>query len=50
MVKADFVHLRVHSSYSLLEGALKIDDLVKRTKEFSMPAVAITDTGTEIVI
>jgi DNA polymerase-3 subunit alpha len=45
MVKADFVHLRVHSSYSLLEGALKIDDLVKRTKEFSMPAVAITDTG-----
>jgi len=29
----------------LLEGALKIEDLVKRTKDLQMPAVAVTDTG-----
>jgi DNA polymerase III subunit alpha len=45
MSHADFVHLRVHSGYSLLEGALKVKDLVKRTKDLNMPAVAITDTG-----
>jgi DNA polymerase-3 subunit alpha len=45
MSHADFVHLRVHSGYSLLEGALRVKDLVNRTKEFNMPAVAITDTG-----
>ncbi|MBT3991374.1 MAG: DNA polymerase III subunit alpha [Rhodospirillaceae bacterium] len=45
MSHADFVHLRVHSGYSLLEGALKVKDLVKRTKSLDMPAVAITDTG-----
>ena len=45
MSHADFVHLRVHSAYSLLEGALKVKDLVQRTKELNMPAVAITDTG-----
>lgn len=42
---ADFIHLRVHSSYSLLEGAIKIDDLVNICKKYNMPAVAITDTG-----
>ena len=45
MSHSDFVHLRVHSSYSLLEGALKIDELVNRSKDLQMPAVAITDTG-----
>ena len=45
MSHADFIHLRVHSSYSLLEGALKIKDLVARSKELGMPALAITDTG-----
>ena len=45
MSHSKFVHLRVHSSYSLLEGALKIEDLVKRTKDLQMPAVAVTDTG-----
>ena len=45
MTHADFVHLRVHSAYSLLEGSLKVKDLVQRTKELNMPAVAITDTG-----
>ncbi|MGE0717097.1 MAG: DNA polymerase III subunit alpha [Alphaproteobacteria bacterium] len=45
MAHADFVHLRVHSAYSLSEGALKIKDLVKRAAAERMPAVAVTDTG-----
>lgn len=40
-----FVHLHLHSEYSLLDGAVRIDDLVSRTKELGMPAVAITDHG-----
>ncbi|HEY6219789.1 MAG TPA: DNA polymerase III subunit alpha [Gemmatimonadaceae bacterium] len=40
-----FVHLHCHSEYSLLDGANRIDDLVKRAKEFEQPAVAITDHG-----
>ncbi len=42
---ADFVHLHLHSSYSLLDGAVRIPDLLKRVKELGMPAVAITDHG-----
>ncbi|MBL8692106.1 MAG: DNA polymerase III subunit alpha [Rhodospirillaceae bacterium] len=45
MPHADFVHLRVHSAYSLSEGALKLGDLVKLCKQQGMPAVAVTDTG-----
>ena len=41
-----FVHLRVHSEYSLLEGACKIDELVRQAKELGMSALAITDYGT----
>ncbi len=40
-----FVHLHVHSEYSLLDGAIRIKDLVARAKEFEMPAVALTDHG-----
>ncbi len=40
-----FVHLHTHSHYSLLDGLSKIDDLVKRTKELGMDAVALTDHG-----
>jgi len=40
-----FVHLHVHSQYSLLDGACKIGDLVKRAKELNQPALAITDHG-----
>ncbi len=40
-----FVHLRVHTAYSLLEGAITPDSLVNLCNDFSMPAVAITDTG-----
>ncbi len=41
-----FVHLHVHTEYSILDGFSKIDKLVQRTKEMGMPAVAITDHGT----
>jgi DNA polymerase-3 subunit alpha len=40
-----FVHLHCHSHYSLLDGASKIPDLVRRVKELGMPAVALTDHG-----
>jgi DNA polymerase-3 subunit alpha len=42
----DFVHLHVHTQYSLLDGAIRIDSLLKRAAEFGMPSVAITDHGT----
>ena len=41
----DFVHLHVHSEYSLLDGLSKIKDLIARTKEMGQPAVALTDHG-----
>ena len=40
-----FVHLHVHSSYSLLEGALKIADLAKLAAADRQPALALTDTN-----
>jgi DNA polymerase-3 subunit alpha len=45
MPHADFVHLRVHSSYSLSEGAIKADKIAALARAAAMPAVAITDTG-----
>ncbi|MCU0791986.1 MAG: DNA polymerase III subunit alpha [Opitutaceae bacterium] len=42
---SDFVHLHVHSDYSLLDGACKIDRLMKRTVELGQTAVALTDHG-----
>lgn len=44
-VAAPFVHLHVHTHYSLLDGANRIDELVKTSKDMGMPAVAITDHG-----
>ena len=41
----DFIHLRVHSTYSLAEGAIKIPDLISACKKDDMPAVALTDSG-----
>ncbi len=41
----DFVHLHLHTDYSLLDGACDIDKLVGRVKELGMPAVAMTDHG-----
>jgi DNA polymerase III subunit alpha len=40
-----FVHLHTHSEYSLLDGANRIGDLVRRAAEFEMPALALTDHG-----
>lgn len=40
-----FTHLHLHTEYSLLDGAIKIDDLVSKAKEFNMDSVAITDHG-----
>ncbi len=42
---ADFVHLHNHSHYSLLDGACRTGDLVKKTLEYEMPAIALTDHG-----
>ncbi|RJR27193.1 MAG: DNA polymerase III subunit alpha [Desulfobacteraceae bacterium] len=41
----NFVHLHVHSEFSLLDGAIRIKDLVKKAREGGMPAVAVTDHG-----
>lgn len=41
----DFVHLHVHTEYSLLDGFSRIDKLIKRTKELGMNSIAITDHG-----
>jgi len=45
MIHADFVHLHVHTQYSLLDGANKLDELVAQAQKFKMPALAITDHG-----
>ena len=40
-----FVHLHCHSEYSLLDGANRIETLIKRAQELEQPALAITDHG-----
>src|SRR5271169_3497528 len=45
MSQPQFVHLHLHTDYSLLDGACNIDRLVGRVKELDMPAVAVTDHG-----
>src|SRR5437879_5308463 len=45
MPEAPFVHLHVHSEYSILDGACRVPDLVARAAEFEMPAVTLTDHG-----
>lgn len=42
---SDFVHLHLHSQYSLLDGAIKLKDLVKKAKSQGQTAVAVTDHG-----
>ena len=41
----DFVHLHLHSQYSLLDGANRLPELCRRIAELGMPAVAVTDHG-----
>ena len=45
MAEAPFVHLHVHSEYSILDGACRIPALAERAAELEMPAVALTDHG-----
>ncbi|MDQ3821973.1 MAG: DNA polymerase III subunit alpha [Actinomycetota bacterium] len=45
MAQAPFVHLHVHSEYSILDGACRIPELAARAAELEMPAVALTDHG-----
>jgi DNA polymerase-3 subunit alpha len=45
MTGADFVHLHLHTQYSLLDGAIRIPDLIARAKEYKMSSVAMTDHG-----
>ena len=40
-----FVHLHVHSQYSLLEASCRIEDMIAKCQKWSMPAVALTDVG-----
>ena len=43
--QADFVHLHVHSEYSLLDGACRIPEMAKAAAAHKMPALALTDHG-----
>jgi len=45
MQHSDFVHLHVHSEYSLLDGAAQLEKLVAKAKELKFPAIALTDHG-----
>src|SRR6478752_2900128 len=45
MASDSFVHLHVHTEYSTLDGAVRIADLMKKAKQFGMPAVGMTDHG-----
>ncbi len=42
---AEYVPLHLHTEYSLLDGAIRIDELVQKASEYRMPAIAITDHG-----
>ncbi|WP_419176551.1 DNA polymerase III subunit alpha [Desulfosediminicola sp.] len=44
-MSAGFTHLHVHTQYSLLDGAIRLPDLLKKCKEYGMESVAITDHG-----
>jgi DNA polymerase III subunit alpha len=45
MPRDSFVHLHLHTEYSLLDGAIRMRDLMKKAAEYDMPAVAVTDHG-----
>ncbi len=45
MKAPEFVHLHLHSHYSLLDGANRIEDVMRRAEELKMPAIALTDHG-----
>lgn len=45
MHHSDFVHLHLHTQYSLLDGAIRLEPLFKKADEYKMPSLAITDHG-----
>src|SRR5690554_3793507 len=45
LAETSFVHLHNHSQFSVLQSTSNIKDLIKKTAEYNMPAVALTDTG-----
>src|SRR6266576_3061271 len=45
MSRDSFIHLHLHTEYSLLDGSIRMKELMKKAAEFKMPAVAITDHG-----
>ena len=45
MAESNFNHLKVHSQYSICEGAIKIDDLKEKTKELRIKALGLCDTS-----
>src|SRR4051812_48313244 len=45
MASASFIHLHVHSEYSLLEASCRIKPTVKKAAAYGMPAMALTDNG-----
>ena len=45
MKHSEFVHLHLHTQYSLLDGAIRFNDLFKKAHQYKMPALAITDHG-----
>lgn len=45
MPSTPFVHLHVHSEYSLLDGAIRIKDMIAKASSYGMPAIALTDHG-----
>jgi DNA polymerase-3 subunit alpha len=44
-MSASFVHLHVHTQYSMLDGAIRLGDLLSKSKEYGMESVAVTDHG-----
>ena len=44
-MSAGFTHLHVHTQYSLLDGAIRLPDMLAKCKEYGMDSVAITDHG-----
>src|SRR5438128_4554706 len=45
MPRDSFVHLHLHTEYSLLDGSIRMKELMKKAAEYEMPAVAMTDHG-----
>ncbi|MCZ7687505.1 MAG: PHP domain-containing protein [Sandaracinaceae bacterium] len=43
MSTAELVHLHVHSEFSMLDGAIRLDGLIQHVRKLGMPAVALTD-------